>query len=1144
MTTAADTLSDAELLRRLREVEPAACLVTPRVLRRLFRVVHGLASTGLRTPHHKSLVISAAVASSEATFEELGNPPTVPSDGDLVLLMRPEPRRLATLPAGEVLRSYWRLLFHARLHRELRDLVLGGGLDRGEVRTRARAIGEAAFDEARDVLRREQLLFDPADDRAAYIEFAVVFLELKQFAPGLIRDYFPALVTPEAASSTFLADVDPEAIARSTKPRDASEPEPVLPTASDEEAEDLEVGSSSSDGDDWHDSASASPRLLKRADRAEAAGNDVRAAIFRERYARGQTPARAGQVRSAARSSIERVARRLVAAIEAEPSEVAAWSAALVPLLKPASRGAWPVAARLLYDLQRVGVAHEREVYRIDLPEWVLSLGRRSLKRRLPNQREVSEALLLRRAARRLNRVKLDERSRRELQALFRHANERAEARLRERFRPLISRALELADLQPKNLPERVAFRKVVEELLDELVKKGHLAAGDLRDALSRNALKLPDLRPKALWRGDRLLRADHRLGFSLEGVYRRAEVYVRGLQKASSLAFGTPVGRLVTKFAILPFGGAFVILEGLKHLIEPLVHSLVSSRAEIELVSPVTILLFGVFLLGMMHVGRFRRFVGATSRAIGNGLRAVFVTLPIRVANLPAIRSLMASPPAAFLWHWLVAPGAIAALAALATLLADGDIGTAWMVAAGAFVVAAGLLNSRVGRRIEEEVVEQVQAGWTHLMGELLPGLYRGIMRFFDKVLEIIDRVLYTVDEWLRFRSGESGATLAAKAVVGLLWAAVAYVVRFLVVLMVEPQVNPIKHFPVVTVAHKVLLPFMLAVPAILTAAPYHLNPDLAKGIAAGLQFLLPGVFGFLVWELKENWRLYEANRPNQLKPALIGHHGETMTRLLRPGFHSGTLPKLFDRLRRSARGGTRGGPLRASHRRREEIHHVELAALHFVERELIDYLKECPDCLGMDVEAGAVEAGTNRLAIATAPRDRPGSPWWLIFEEHSGWLVAGGSPPGWTAELDPEARARFALAVAGLYKRAGVELLREQVEAALEPPESDFDVIAAGIRAWDRREPEATSTFPLRDLSDPSVPRSADAPALDLTLLRFGREPIEWTYWVDAWGRAEAGEVLPELPTGPVLPLHEAAESVEARGSAVEIPARGRRR
>ena len=64
-----------------------------------------------------------------------------------------------------------------------------------------------------------------------------------------------------------------------------------------------------------------------------------------------------------------------------------------------------------------------------------------------------------------------------------------------------------------------------------------------------------------------------------------------------------------------------------------------------------------------------------------------------------------------------------------------------------------------------------------------------------------------------------------------------------------------------------------------------------------------MPGIFGFLVWEFRENWRLYAANRPKGLRPVPLGPHGETMPRLLRPGFHSGTLPKRFAKLRRAER-------------------------------------------------------------------------------------------------------------------------------------------------------------------------------------------------------------------------------------------------
>ena len=95
--------------------------------------------------------------------------------------------------------------------------------------------------------------------------------------------------------------------------------------------------------------------------------------------------------------------------------------------------------------------------------------------------------------------------------------------------------------LTPQNLPERVARKKLVEELLDQIGERGFLTMGDLRDAISRNNLKLPDLSEAARFlRGDQLLRADRKLALALDGVYRRGEFYLRWMQRLSSLGFGT----------------------------------------------------------------------------------------------------------------------------------------------------------------------------------------------------------------------------------------------------------------------------------------------------------------------------------------------------------------------------------------------------------------------------------------------------------------------------------------------------------------------------------------------------------------------------------------------------------------------------
>src|SRR5262249_11578821 len=116
-----------------------------------------------------------------------------------------------------------------------------------------------------------------------------------------------------------------------------------------------------------------------------------------------------------------------------------------------------------------------------------------------------------------------------------------------------------------------LAYSKLVEELLDGVAEGGYLNMGNLRDALSRNQLKLPDVAGPDEWlTGDPLIRANRALAVAAPGVYRRGEVYLRWLQRGSALAFGTAVGRWLTLFVALPFGGAagtLVVVEELLKL-------------------------------------------------------------------------------------------------------------------------------------------------------------------------------------------------------------------------------------------------------------------------------------------------------------------------------------------------------------------------------------------------------------------------------------------------------------------------------------------------------------------------------------------------------------------------------------------------
>ncbi len=1146
MTEAAiEHLTVEELARRLREAEPDAVLVRPRLLRRLIRRLFPGSAVGLQLPHRKGLVVEEAEVARVLPTSRFGLAEGGLPSRTLILLAAPDPRRLAEATESQVLCDYWRLLFHARIHEALERRQRDGHLSPTVVRERIHQIGEVEFDEIRSVLRREAMLLPPADDPSVFVEFAAVFLELRAFAPQLLPDYFPSLGDPDRVAALLAEDLDAPDLLERTRPEGAPDPASLAPATSpglDDEIEGPFEADSANGQATRRLSAGLIGRLLDEASRAEELGNDVRAAILRTRAARMATPALAGQARSSARFALDRLARRLQAALGFDDDERAAWQKALRSLQESSAVGIWPAAARLLYDLQAVCLDHERETYKIDLVEWTLSLGRRSIKRLLPNQREVSQSKHLRRADHRLGRVRLDPSDRAVLVELLRRAVDRAEEQLRERFRPLIRRALELADLRPANVPERVASRKIVEELLDLLVDRGYLTFGDLRDALSRNQLKLPDLNPKALIRGDRLLRADHRLGISLDGVYRRAEVYLRGLQKGSSIAFGTWLGRILTLYLAIPFGGAFFALEGLQHLIEPVVkffgpdshaeageaHG--ASGAGIHLVNPVSVVVLGALVFGMIHSPAFRWIVMRALRGLGRLAEAVLIDVPAWVLSRPLVRAVLLSRPVVWARRWVLEPAAVTVAACLIFRVGEYERESLWVVGSITYVVSALIFNSRMGREVEEELVDQAQVGWSRVTSELLPGLYSAIMAFFDRVLEGVDRVLYGVDEWLRFRSGQSRLTLAAKAVLGVVWSAVAYVVRFCVNLLIEPQVNPIKHFPVVTVAHKLTLPFMLALPAVLEKPPFGLSQFWSGGIAAILQFFLPGVFGFLVWELKENWRLYAANRPHDLKPVPVGSHGETVVRLVRHGLHSGTLPKTYDRLRKTARRAIETGRFRDVHRQREKLRHVEHAMAHFVDREFCALLHETSAMRDVEVSVAEVFLATDRIRVGLDRQDRPGETWVVAFEEQSGWLVAGTIEPGWTSELGEAPSRVLALAWSGLLKQAGVDLLREQIQQALEPPDSEYDVIPAGLIAWLPGRPETAVPFDLRQEGGrgPSVatPPGQAGPSLDCDKLRFGREPIPWSYWVDVWEREASGQGAPPMPpTGSVLP-REASE------------------
>jgi len=453
---------------------------------------------------------------------------------------------------------------------------------------------------------------------------------------------------------------------------------------------------------------------------------------------------------------------------------------------------------------------------------------------------------------------------------------------------------------------------------------------------------------------------------------------------------------------------------------------------------------------------------------------------------------------------------------------------------ATGVFVAAAVCLNTRLGLVVQEIAVDQIARGWEMLGKRAIPGIFRLIVATFRAMLEVSERMLYRVDEWLRFRDGEHRATIPAKAFLGLIWFFVAYVIRLYVTLLIEPEINPVKHFPVVTVAQKMTLSVAADMLAFLNRAFAPLGPVIGGTIAGTTVFLFPSIFGFLVWELKENYRLYRENRSRKLKPVPIGQHGETVGTLMRPGFHSGTLPKHFAKLRKAARHAELAESLGKTHAHgalrglQQTLEDWKETIRRAVEREVSELLAECPNFRVGTISVVGVELGSNRVTVGFSCEKLTKSRTVIAFEEQSGLIVASVVEPGFVDVFpNNEARILFENALAGFYRVAGVDVVREQVRAVL-GNDVAYDISDEGLVVWPSGNYQTEVIYRLdTGFADPIVepvvrgqPLAEPAKPIDLRKVVFRGQHIAWDDWVKAWSELHEGAATRVLFGASILP------------------------
>ena len=1089
----------------LRKVEPALRLVPVRHLR---KILHFLRDHGRAVPLNPQQPFWAT-RKELAAADVLAHSAFSGTEDPLLLITTPDDRALDALPQPELSREYWRLLFQAALMAGVDRQLAKGSLTVDDCEKRLARFGPAVVREIRYVLESEHLAEPGADSAAIYRAFVASYLDRHAFAPETIAEVFPSLPPAERVLEAIAQDSDSTSLLARSQPAGAAE-------ARRAPAEDSALPSA------VPTSNRAAGSLLSRAMEAEQKGNFVRAAILRTQAASSSAGENRELIEMGIRTALGKLIHELAGALNWPEETQRDWRHALAPMLEPAAAGTWPRAARCLYELQKIPSDVTREVFAVDLVEPIRTLGRRPIKRPLPHARSVMLLLKLRAAHKQLLRSGLDAPAQKTLDDLFHREMHRIAAEIRLNLSPIIATALTESGFRPANCIEEVAKDKIVAELLDRICERGYLRCGDLRDAIARNQLKIPDLGGlMELIAGDPLLRADTRLAYDLDGIYRRGEFYLRGLQRGSSLFFGTKPGRLVFLYLIAPFLAAFLTLTfaielehiggkiyafaskilAPKQVLRPIsgaarsptsdlpiiyswdddgslvwsevdeygwdeegnlyaidhddeyewdddgnlvsfdpdefvevAHSVVTSSArsapagsgthhESALPTWEPVFVCGIFLLLVFHIPPFRRALFSVLGGLFQALRTLLWDLPARLLRSPAMVALRYSPPIRFASRYL--SGAVLVAAAVVCLLWFFGAPPSRLLRWGGIVLAAATiaLNTPWGWNIQERLAESISDGWRIVRVNLLPGFVATVLDWFRRLANWVERQLYGVDEWLRFRGGDSGGSLALKAILGLIWFPLAYIARFAFYLLIEPQINPVKHFPVVTVSHKVILP---------------LTPNLAEALnvsnATALWLLagVPGIFGFIAWELLANWRLYAANRPERLKPVVIGSHGESMRGLLRPGFHSGTVPKLFRKLRRAS--GNSSKVVRLQH----DLHHAKEGVHRFVERELIALLERNPEVAGLQASVAQVEFGCQRVVVSIAASTSGTDCFAIAFENRDGRIAADIERVGWLDRLPAVQRSAVLAAVRGLLDMAAAELHQERERT----PDADPDL------------------------------------------------------------------------------------------------------
>ena len=992
--------------------------------------------------------------------------------------------------------------------------------------------GTIEYEEISRVLLREKCVLPDSPRPVILREFALLFLGLRCFSPQASVYWFPALSA--SRQDALFAALDGEIPV--AKLLLQSRPAPWLEAASD--------------NDDLQSEANQYfIRLQRLADQSLEKDRLVDAAILRVMASRVAPAHKTEPARKMARAHLRQLVLAIHQRLGLREDQVDEATAVLDPLLEKADQGHKNREEKLLHELENIHDDVVSPPQALDIMGWILSGGVSRLRRPMILVDVIRATRFLRMAQQHLTFTRIDNSARQSVESLLRTARQSNEAEVRAEIGPVLSEAMVDAGFSPTSHLGKLALGQIVENLIDRILEQGFLTFQNLRDALAVSPVKMPDLADFAQWvRGDELLLLDRRLSSLLEGIYQPSELYGATLERATAAFFGTMTGRFISLYLMFPYLTAFVVVAFIYHLLKTLEHNNLGPATPDRDMSELMVLAaaFGTVLLVLVARPRVRLLARHVLGRTYDVLSWTFWEMPRKLSSSEFVRNVVLEP-----LSWVLAYGVKPLMACCLMRLAQ----PLWFEEVAGWVLWFALFNVVLNTRPGLMAGALAARSARRLVASLGNGLISGAVLIWQNILKRmitgIDTLILGVEELISVRQKDERVWTTVQALLQTLWFPVGYALRFMFMVVIEPFLNPVK-LPVSFVAMKIFYPVI--------GPPLHLALDntfnffIVEAFVWFMDFIIPGAFGFFFWEFRENWRLYEANRPARMPAAMFGPHAETMRDLLEPGFHAGTLPAVYRKLRKACDLRSTSNDLRLERACLREIGEIGEDLAQLARRQLFDVLGLCaawrdmmakdegmrPDHYADSNPQTAIPhnnvaihptgfsvrnpiLATNRIEIILDwkhsrlnPEDAPLT---IDIEFMAGNLFARVGRPPWLGRVSAEAARSLTASLAWFFTQTGIGISIQHLEAGLP---SGFVRAAFESRAITLFPPEHSPGTPTDSLSETAAPvrlrmdwsgerllpvrRDPRIPGpIPAGIMIFGSVPVAWSDFV-GWFDAEA--------------------------------------